>query len=141
MATKIRPIVFKINEPERFVMNASNATYTLSGNTIYISWQGPNYPDAYNGNGQQYILVNNNVDTVAFSQLMYATVNDGGGPSVINQGDMQVLGTSTGVLSSHSIPPASGYGKFLTLGVNADYYTLEQIQDYMTKVSITIFID
>lgn len=135
MATKIRPIVFKINEPEGFVMNASNAIYTTSGTAVHVSWQGPAYPSGYNGNGKQYILVNNNTDA-AQSPLLYTTSADNSnGPQAT--ANLNALGTSTGVLQNN--PAGGSYGAYLIwpnpLGYNK---TVEEVQAYMANVTITI---
>lgn len=135
MATKIRPIVFRINEPEGFVMNASNATYTPSSNLFYVTWHGPVYPDGYNGNGKQYILVNNNSEAPDADQFMYATTNGGGGPDAISKSDMLKLGTTTGVLLNNSVPLDYGYGAQFTWAVRG---TLEEVQAYVANLTITI---
>lgn len=136
MPTKIRPIVFKINEPERFVMNAANATYTQSGGNYYVSWEGPAYPSGYDGNGKQYIVVNNNTaeDTTARipSQLMYTNTTSGGGPTAIDYTIIQTLGTSTGTLNSNPVP---GYGVYLMINLKG---TEEEVRAYLANLTITI---
>ena len=147
MATKIRPIVFKVNEPDPpagFVMNASNATYTLDtvNDNYWVSWESPTYPDGYNGDGKQYILVNNNayVPTSKYNNSFYYG-NDiaVGGPSALSSQDINKLGTNTGVLLNNPAAGA-GYGVYLTwpLAGPLEGATLEQVQAYMANVSITI---
>jgi hypothetical protein len=122
-------------------MNGSNATYNynISNNACYISWPAPSYPNVYNGNGKQYILVNNNVTAPTNSiNLNYGTSNDPSGfsgPGAINGSDMQKLGTSTGVLNNNSGVDYN-YGSYFTW-ILPDL-TLEQAQAYMANVSITI---
>lgn len=127
----------KPDAPAGFVMNASNATITVDGNTGYVRWQSPSYPDAYNGNGKQYILVNNNSAVIAGTlQLMYAqdSSTSHGGPNIISKSDMKKLGTSTGVLMNNVAYPAYG----ATIDWALDYTTLEQLQAYIANVTITI---
>lgn len=135
MATKIRPIVFKIDEPEGFVMNASNAIYTLKGDNYWVSWQGPAYPEGYNGNGKRYILVNNN-STSSSNPLLYDSSIANYGPNALNPDEMNALGTSTGVLLNNNA--GRQYGMYLTWPNPMSGYTLEQLQVYMANVSITI---
>ena len=139
MPTKIRPIVFKVNEPERFVMNASNATLIQNGGSgnYYVSWEGPAYPSGYNGNGKQYIVVNNNTaeDTTARipSQLMYCpSAEPGGGPTAIDYTIIQTIGTSTGTLTSNPVP---SFGVYLMINVKG---TEEEVRAYLANLTITI---
>lgn len=136
MATKIRPIVFRVNEPEDFVMNASNAEYFNGGSGYWVSWQTPTYPNVYNGNGKQYILVNNNATGPGNNQFMYASTQRNGGPNAINGSDMNVLGTSTGTLLNNEAA-GGGYGLYLIWPFQVGT-TLEQIQAYIANVTITI---
>ena len=135
MATKIRPIVFKV--PERFVMNASNAILFQNNQNYYVSWEGPAYPSAYNGGGKQYIVVNNNSAEVTAeripSQLMYtSTATGGGGPTAIDYTIIQTNGTSTGTLTSNPVP---SYGVYLTINVKG---TEEEVRAYLANLTITI---
>lgn len=135
MATKIRPIVFKINEP--FVMNAANAVYEVDErNHKFVSWQSPSYPNDYNGNGKQYILVNNNATAPGNNPLMYSSTSRNGGPNAVGAEEMNVLGTSTGTLLSN-VPAGGGYGVYLTWPFNSGN-TLEEVKAYMANVTITI---
>jgi hypothetical protein len=126
----------KKEAPAGFVMNASNATYTAVKESIFVSWQAPSYPDAYNGDGKQYRLVNNNSEATNVAQLMYTSASNPstGGPSAISKADMQVLGTSTGVLVNNVGYPA--YGVLFVLPLQD--MTLEQAQVYMANLTITI---
>ena len=125
----------KKEAPAGFVMNASNATYTLKGESYWVSWQGPVYPEGYNGNGKRYILVNNN-STSGSNPLLYDSGLAVGGPNALNPPELNVLGTSTGVLLNNGA--GSQYGIYLTWPNPVEGYTLEQLQAYMTNVSITI---
>ena len=137
MATKIRPIVFKVNEPEGFVMNAANAVYEVdASNNIFVSWQSPSYPNDYNGNGKQYILVNNNATAPGNNPLLYTSTSRNGGPNAVGAAAMNVLGTSTGTLLNN-VAAGGGYGVYLTWPFNPGH-TLEEVQAYMANVSITI---
>lgn len=124
----------KKEAPAGFVMNASNATYVLNDTTYFVVWQSPSYPECYNGDGKQYILVNNN-STAPSNPLLYGDAT-GNGPLAISADGMAVLGTSTGVLLNNV---AGG-----TKGINLAWpypvpgYTLEQLQAYMANVTITI---
>lgn len=131
--------------PAGFVMNASNATYTLVNDTYWVSWQSPAYPDGYNGNGKQYILVNNNATMLGSlgqgANLYYGNGIAAGGPPAVNNADIIKLGTNTGVLLNNSAVGA-GYGTYFTVPVHGEIdhklTTLEEVQAYMANVSITI---
>lgn len=125
----------KKEAPAGFVMNASNAEFTLNaGGAYWVQWKAPAYPDTYNGNGKQYIFVNNN-STAASNPLMYGTNNGNSGPNAINS--MSSLGTSTGELLNN--PAAGGgYGVYFVWPNPINATTLEQIQAYFANVSITI---
>lgn len=130
--------LIKKEAPAGFVMNGSDAIIRAYGPiTKYVSWQSPAYPDIYNGNGKQYVLVNNN-DTIpaglTVNNLMYAESLIGGGPTAIDDTDMRKQGTSTGTLQNNDAG-AGGYGVYLSLSINGE---LEQVQAYMANVSITI---
>lgn len=129
----------KKEAPAGFVMDASNATYiTGQYGDIFVTWQSPSYPDAYNGNGKQYILVNNNDSLIGTpSQLMYASTLMNGGPDAISDSNMRELGTSTGVLSNN-VAQAGGYGIYLQWSFGGQSVTIEQAQAYMANVTITI---
>lgn len=126
----------KPEPPAGFVMNAANATYTYNGG-YWVSWQSPAYPDGYNGDGKQYILVNNNATVAAVNPLMYSTEPNASGPTAITVNGMTVLGESTGTLLNNIA--GGSYGSYLCwpvpIGATA---TLEETQAYMANVSITI---
>lgn len=123
-----------------FVMNASNATIEVSGTSSYVSWQSPTYPNVYNGDGKQYILVNTNeaAPITNSSGLMYGNSATGGGPDAIHSSDMRVLGTSSGTLVNNSVPPEAGFGTYLTWQNLMLDPTVEKIQAYLENVTITI---
>lgn len=129
--------LIKKEAPAGFVMDASNAIYTKPYGSYYVAWESPTYPDGYNGNGKQYILINNNSTAPNNNPLAYSTSTSGGGPYAIQAADMTVLGQSTGVLLDNVA--GSTYGTYLVwpspFGVTG---TLEEIQAYMANVSITI---
>lgn len=129
----------KKEAPAGFVMDASNATVSVVGNNAYVSWQSPTYPDGYDGDGKQYILVNNNDTAPASgsSGLMYGNSANGGGPDAIHKADMDVLGTSSGTLVKNSIAQV-GYGSHLTWQNIMANPTVEKVQAYLANVTITI---
>lgn len=126
-----------LTKKEPFVMNASNATLTMSGSTnAYVSWEGPLYPDSYDGNGKHYIIVNNNTAEETAERmptgLMYAGTATGGGPDAISSSIIRASGTNTGTLSAN---PVSSYGKYFTLNLAG---TEEQMAEYLTNLTISI---
>ena len=138
MATKIRPIVFKVNEPEGFVMNASNATVARDSNVIYVSWHSPSYPNGYDGNNKQCIIVNNNASGILFGKptgnMMYGNVTTGGGPNALPNGitDLDV-GTRTVTLVSN--PMSSVFGAYFVIPFDGNE---EQVSAYVANLTITI---
>ena len=129
--------LIKKEAPAGFVMNGSNATITELSGTYFVSWQGPAYPDGYNGNGKQYVLVNNNTTAQQNNQLMYGNSPTSTGPNAINGAGMAVLGTSNGTLLNNL---AGGtYGAYLVWPNPAGSgVTLAQVQAYLANVTITI---
>lgn len=121
--------------PAGFVMDGSNATYINKGTSYWIFWQSPSYPNGYQGNGKQYILVNNNSTSPFSTALMYGTASDAG-PEAIAGSKMTVLGTSTGVMSNN--PAVAQFGINLVWPEPVRNATLEEVQAYMANVSITI---
>lgn len=127
----------KPDAPAGFVMDASNATYTAYNGSIWVTWQSPSYPSGYNGNGKQYILVNNNSDTVTSNNsFMYCNNMTAGGPTAIFYENMNILGTSTGTLLNNMA--GGDYGKYLSWPISDTNFTLEEAQAYIANVSITI---
>ena len=129
MATKIRPIVFRINEPEGFVMNAANAQYYTSGSWTYLYWNGPSFPNGYDGNGKQCVITNNGSEPG--NNLMYTNDDRTGGPIAIQSSNL-VNGTTT--LQANPAPLAQGYGKYLIIPFNSE----EAARAWVANVSITI---
>ena len=122
MATKIRPIVFKINEPEGFVMNAANAT--ISNNTA--GWEGPNYPDGYDGEGKTLQIIVKEEGFACYGlKLVYGNSLSGIGPGLIVDGNgiwVNPTGDPTasipvGTYNVSIIQNAAGgaYGKYILL--------------------------
>ena len=121
-----------------FVMDASNARYTKYAYAdFYIaSWEAPTFPNHYNGDGKQYILVNNNA--TGSGPLCYAPTFRDAGPEAITWQDMSKLGTSTGVLLGNSGPdPYAGAYRYLNLTLDSST-TLSAAQAYIANISITI---
>lgn len=125
----------KKESPAGFVMDASNAEYFLMGSDVYVAWQSPSYPNDYNGDGKQYILVNNN-STAPGNAVIYSNANHATGPKAIYNG-ISTLGTSTGVLLNNAAF-GYGFGSYLVWANPLQGATLEQVQAYMANVSITI---
>lgn len=130
----------KKEAPAGFVMDASNATITISGYDVWVSWQSPTYPNAYNGGGKQYILVNTNETAPGSnsSPLMYGDSATHGGPDAIHVADMKVLGTSSGTLVNNSVPLEVGFGTHLVWQNIILDPTVEKVQAYLANVTITI---
>lgn len=132
----------KKEAPAGFVMNASNATFALADETTpVVSWQGPAYPEGYNGNGKQYTLVNNNSTAPTSHALLYGTGTTGYGPDAIAGTSMSTLGTSTGTLLNNGA--GGNFGTYMVwpnpLGAQAGSESaLEELQAYMANVTITI---
>lgn len=133
----------KKEAPAGFVMNASNvANIYITGNIGYISWEGPNFPNGYDGNGKHYILVNNNSDSEGYSSdygLMYSQSVGNGGPNAISGTAMTTIGQSEGTISSNGAGTASGFGKYLTLFLQkSEGITQEYAQAYVANLTLTI---
>lgn len=129
----------KKEAPAGFVMNASNAEYLFNGGQYWVSWHSPAYPSAYNGNGKQYTLVNNNTSSttspITTMGLMYTLESPQGGPSAIQSVNLLTLGTSTGTLmNNYSV--GDGYG--VALSFSCGGATLEQVQTFVSNFTITI---
>lgn len=138
MATKIRPIVFRVNEPEGFVMNASNATI---GNGT-AGWESPSYPNAYDGNGKTaQIIVKESGCTFYQIEIKYSTgITAGDGPSAIQftnptdtAGEVPV-GTYTATLSSNIA--GGDYGKYLCIKRYGDDTAVDA--SFLSKFEIRI---
>lgn len=138
MATKIRPIVFRVNEPEGFVMDASNATI----NSNVAAWEGPNYPDGYDGEGKTLqIIVKEEGFTCNNITLYYSSDTGGYGPPLINDSDLHggkwfnpadsgsgtasiPVGTYNVTIIHNQAGSGSGFGKYITLMRNGADSTL-----------------
>lgn len=137
MATKIRPIVFRINEPEGFVMNAANAT--ISNNTA--NWESPNYPEYCNLGGKTAIVTISETISATNLTLYYsATLASSAAPSafVLSDSNNQITaGTYTLTLSNNQATPAQGaYGKYLTLFRYGPDTTIDA--SFLSKIEIRI---
>lgn len=119
----------KPEAPAGFVMNASNAQYYNSGSWIYVYWEGPDFPNGYDGNGKQCTIVNSGQATN--NNLMYINDSINGGPAAINGSDL-VTGTIT--MSANRAGAASGYGKYLGIPFNSE----EAARAWVANITITI---
>lgn len=126
--------LIKKEAPAGFVMNASNATYHPNGSTYNVWWQTP--APGYNGNGKQYILVNNNASEPKDNPLFYASDSGNMASPAIGSSEIKILGTSTGVLLDNVA--GATYGSYFIWVAPVNGATLEQLQAYMANVSITI---
>lgn len=133
----------KKEEPAGFVMNASNAIIDTSGvgNASFLAWKGPAYPSGYDGQGKQFIVVNNNSnETIKASiGMMYSTGITENGPKAINN----VMTSNTGTLNANQAPVSQGYGAYLIIPVintraAADIPTEAEMQEYAANITITI---
>lgn len=116
--------------PAGFVMDASNAQYYNTGSSwIYLYWNGPDFPNGYDGNGKQCVIVNNG--QTLLNPLMYLNDSLNGGPFAINSSDL-VTGTIT--MNANMAGAASGYGKYLGIPFNSE----EAARAWVANVSITI---
>lgn len=138
MATKIRPIVFRVNDPG-FVMNSSNATI----NNNVASWEGPNYPNGYDGEGKTLqIIVKEEGFTCNNIYLCYSSDTIGYGPPFINDVDNHAghwlnpadsgsgtasipVGTYNVSIIHNQAGASSDYGKYITLIRNGPDSTLD----------------
>lgn len=126
----------KKEAPAGFVMNGSNAIITRDSNYNWVSWESPSYPNSYNGNGKQFIIVNTNSNAPQISgRLMYATSATTLGPTAINSTDILTLGTSTGTMSDNMA--GGDYGKYLSIPFGIGIM-VDQLQAYLANFSITI---
>ncbi len=127
----------KPEAPAGFVMDASNAT--ISDNMA--SWEGPNYPDGYDGTGKTLqIIVKEEGFTCYSLQFMYANSISGMGPGLIdgnngawiNPGDVGGYGTTSIPVGTYNVSiiqnaagTSSGYGKYITLKRNGPDWTID----------------
>ena len=127
----------KKEAPAGFVMNASNVIISNG----YLCWQGPAYPSGYDGQGKQFIVVNNNSNeqVKANNGLMYSTSIAGPGPESISKAD--ILTSSTGTVMANQAPVAQGYGAYLCIPVvrgTNQTPTEAEMQEYAANLTITI---
>ena len=133
----------KKEAPAGFVMNASNAIIDTSGvgNAAFLAWQGPAYPSGYDGQGKQFIVVNNNSNETikANSGMMYSPGITEPGPIAINN----VMTSNTGTLNANQAPVSQGYGAYLIIPVinsakGQIIPTEAEMQEYAANLTITI---
>lgn len=142
MATKIRPIVFRVNEPEGFVMNASNAS--IANNNA--GWESPTYPNAYDGEGKHaQIIIKESGCSFANLNLIYADgLNSAGGPYAISAwpnptGDAYAdapVGTYDVTLLSNLAGTSGDIGKYLVLTRQGPDTTIDL--NWLSKIEIRI---
>jgi hypothetical protein len=118
----------KKEAPAGFVMNASNVQYNTMGTFTYAYWEGPNFPNGYDGNGKQCTIVNSNSSA---HKLMYANEVKGGGPDAIVSANL-VTGTTTMLANLAGV--ASGYGKYMSIEFSSE----EEARSYIANLTITI---
>jgi hypothetical protein len=137
MATKIRPIVFKIDEPEGFVMNASNlAGQGLISGQYFLCWKGPEWPAGCNLNGQTArITISSDISTSSYISLMYAQDLPGGsgqpgGPTVLS---LPITAGTYDITCGNNMA-GSTFGVYLNLGCPSE----EVANQVLAKCTITI---
>ena len=119
----------KKEAPAGFVMNASNAQYDVQQSFTYLYWESPSFPNGYDGNGKQCVIVNNGQRPN--NNLMYASSSNSGGPIAIARENL-VTGTTTMLVNMAGT--ASGYGKYLEIPFNSE----EDARAWVANVTITI---
>ena len=145
MATKIRPIVFKINEPEGLTFNASNCIYSdkPSGAASRAIWTGPDNPNGCDFNGKTYKVTISEDISIDSNQLQfgYGLSNENpGGPTIftinINAANNTITaGTYTGTANANAAGASSGYGKYLFMSYFANY---ADVESNLSKITIQI---
>ena len=148
MATKIRPIVFKVNEPDPpagFVMNASNAVDITSNK---VTWNGPNYPDYYTAVGKKLqVIVKESGCTFANLIISYRdSVGSGNGPNMLSTWNNPAVvsqqtyectpGTYVADLTANAAPDSTLFGKYLELTRNGP--NLDTTQEWLSKIEFRI---
>lgn len=134
MATKIRPIVFKIDEPEGFVMNASNIS---SSTSTHASWESPGYPDGWDGGGKTLELtVSQDITLNDGFALLYNNIENNNGPLAVefshSSGTLSA-GKYTFTMQSNAAPTSQGYGKYLVVTGIGNFTS-----DWLPYISIKI---
>lgn len=130
----------KKEAPAGFVMDASNAT--ISNN--YAIWEGPNYPDGYDGEGKTLqITIKESGCSFANLSIYYNSTDKTNykGPQALNawnnpSGDYgdAPIGTYTTTLSSN--PAGGDYGKYLVLERSGPVYTIDSA--WLSKIEFRI---
>lgn len=129
--------------PAGFVMNASNAT--IESNVA--TWEGPNYPDGYDGVGKTLqIIVKEEGFTCYSLQFQYANSVSGPGPGLIdgtngawvnpNATDSIPVGTYNVSIIANVAGSSSGYGKYITLRRNGPSTTIDS--ELLSKIELRI---
>lgn len=116
MSIKIRPLVFKVNEPEGFVMNASNTTSTTN---THATWESPGYPDGWDGYGKTLELtVSQDITFTDGIALMYTNAENANGPIakqfILTTGTL-TAGKHTYTMDRNAAPTSAGYGKYMVM--------------------------
>lgn len=142
MATKIRPLVFKINEPEGFTFSYADKAYegTMSSG-YFANWQSPTYPEAYQGEGKHVrVVVSEDIPNMGLFQIRYMPSIDGNNGSmcyeinVSSTGNTIVAGTYEGTLTAN--PATTMLGVYI--GITIQGPNPPSIEDFLSKVTITI---
>lgn len=136
--SKIRPIVFLVNEPEGIVLNASNATISDGK----ANWEGPNYPDYCDLGGKtaQFII---SEDISASSLVIYYAkdMSSSASPDAFriygSSSNIIAAGTYNITVKSNQATAAQGaYGKYLTMFRYGPDTTIDST--YLSKIEIRI---
>jgi len=116
--------------PAGFVMNAANAQYNTTSGWTYLYWEGPDFPNGYDGANKQCVIVNNN-SQAPNGNLMYTNDGKDGGPDAIVVSNL-VTGTTT--MNANGAGAASGYGKYFVI----PFRTEEDARAWAAGITITI---
>lgn len=115
--SKIRPIVFLVNEPEGIVLNASNATISDGK----ANWEGPNYPEYCDLGGKTaQVIVSEDISASSLVIYYAKELSSSAAPEMcrLPGGPINTItaGTYSITLNSNQATAAQGaYGKYLTM--------------------------
>lgn len=115
--SKIRPIVFLVNEPEGIVLNASNATISDGK----ANWEGPNYPEYCDLGGKTaQFIISDNISASSLAIYYSKELSSSAAPEMcrLSGGSNNTItaGTYSITLNSNQATAAQGaYGKYLTM--------------------------
>ena len=136
--SKIRPIVFLVNEPEGIVLNASNATISDGK----ANWEGPNYPEYCDLGGKTaQIIISEDISASSLAIYYAKDMSSSAAPEAcrLNGGSNNTItaGTYSITLNSNQATAAQGaYGKYLTMFRYGTDTTIDST--FLSKIEIRI---